>query len=143
MKTDNKVLNNRLGDIEYSSVGRGVPVLFVHGGHSNCHETLCHQGFDLERFQLITPSRPGYGKTPLNGNRTPKQAADLMVELLNHLKIDDVVVYGISAGGLTAIALAANYPSKVKKWQHFLLDRFNLVCFLFNNKHIDIQKHDL
>ncbi len=110
-----KVLNTRLGNIEYSSIGKGTPVLFVHGGHSNCHETLSHKGFDPEKFQLITPSRPGYGKTSLNGNQTPKQAADLMVLLLNHLEVDRVIVYGISAGGLTAITLAANYPSKVSK----------------------------
>ena len=75
----------------------------MHGGHSNCHETLCHKGFDLEKFQLITPSRPGYGKTPLTNNRTPKQAADLILELLKCLSVDNTIVYGISAGGLTAI----------------------------------------
>ncbi len=112
---DNQILNTKLGEIEYCSIGKGIPVLFVHGGHSNCNETLCHKGFDLEKFQLITPSRPGYGKTPLNNNGTPKQAADLIVELLNHLSIDNVIAYGISAGGLTAIELASNYPNKVSK----------------------------
>jgi len=110
-----KVINTRLGDIEYCSIGKGIPIIFVHGGHSNCNETLCHKGFDLEQFQLITPSRPGYGKTPLNGNRTPKQAADLFIELINYLSIDNVIVYGISAGGLTAIEMASNYPDKVSK----------------------------
>ena len=110
-----KIINTRLGEIEYRSVGKGIQILFVHGGHSNCNEILCHKGFDLEKFQLITPSRPGYGKTPLNNNKTPKQAADLIIELLNHLSIDNVIVYGISAGGLTAIELASNYPDRVSK----------------------------
>ena len=110
-----KVINTKLGQIEYSSAGKGIPILFVHGGHSNCHETLCHKGFDLEKFQLISPSRPGYGRTPLNKNQTPRHAADLIVELLEHLSIDNVIVYGVSAGGLTAIELAGNYPEKVRK----------------------------
>ena len=110
-----KVINTRFGEIEYCSIGKGTPILFVHGGHSNCNETLCHKGFDVEKFQLITPSRPGYGKTPLNKNKTPRQAADIIVELLDYLSIDNVVVYGISAGGLTAIELAGNYPDKVNK----------------------------
>ncbi len=110
-----KIINTRHGEIEYHSIGRGIPILFVHGGHSNCNEILCQKGFDIERFQLIIPSRPGYGKTPLNNHKTPKQAADLIVELLNHLSIDKVIVYGISAGGLTAIELASNYPNKVSK----------------------------
>lgn len=109
------IINTKLGDIEFSSIGKGSPIVFIHGGHSNCKETLCHKGFDLEKFQLIIPSRPGYGKTPLNNNRTPKQAAALIAELINHLSLDSVIVYGISAGGLTAIELASNYPNKVSK----------------------------
>ena len=110
-----KIINTKLGEIEYHLVGKGIPILFIHGGHSNCNEKLCHKGFDLEKFQLITPSRSGYGKTPLNNNKTPKQTADLIIELLNHLSIDNVIVYGISAGGLTAIELASHYPNRVSK----------------------------
>jgi pimeloyl-ACP methyl ester carboxylesterase len=35
--------------------------------------------------------------------------------LIDQLEIDQVIVYGISAGGLTAIALAATHPDKVSK----------------------------
>jgi len=115
LKVDCKVISTRLGDIEYSSIGKGIPILFLHGGHSNCKEKLSHKGFDLAKFHLITPSRPGYGKTPLNDNKTPKKAAELVIELLNNLSLEKVIAYGISAGGLTAIALAANYPKKVDK----------------------------
>lgn len=112
---DNKIAHTKYGDIEYTLIGKGMPVLFVHGGHSNCFEKLAHKGFDHKEFQLITPSRPGYGKTPLNGHRTPGQAARLIAGLLEYLGMENVVVYGISAGGLTAIELAANYPDKVSK----------------------------
>jgi pimeloyl-ACP methyl ester carboxylesterase len=60
-----EVIKTDKGQIEYSIVGKGVPILFLHGGHSNCQETLLHKGFDTNKFQLITPSRPGYGNTPL------------------------------------------------------------------------------
>ena len=53
---NNKIVKTCLGDIEFKLIGKGTPVLFVHGGHSNCNETLCHKGFDLEKFKLITPS---------------------------------------------------------------------------------------
>jgi pimeloyl-ACP methyl ester carboxylesterase len=110
-----EVIHTRFGTIEYSSAGQGIPVLFIHGGHSNCHERLCHKGFDLEKFQLITPSRPGYGQTPLANNSSPEQAAGLIAALAEHLSLHSMIVYGISAGGLTAIALAANYPDKVAR----------------------------
>lgn len=109
------IIETQLGKLEYSLVGQGRSILFLHGGHSNCRETLSHIGFDPEQFQLITPSRPGYGNTPLGKNRTPKQAAALIVELLKQLEIDKYIVYGISAGGPTAIELAANYPDCVDK----------------------------
>lgn len=112
---NSQLINTRLGEIEYCSTGNGIPVVFIHGGHSNCYETLSHKGFDVSKFQLITPSRPGYGKTPLNGNHTPKDAADLIAELLKSLAIDKAVIYGISAGGLTAIELAANHHDRVQK----------------------------
>ncbi len=110
-----KVIETKLGDVEYSTVGEGTPILFLHGGHSNCHDTLSHKGFDLEKFQLITPSRPGYGRTTLKNNKTPEQAADLFTELLNYLALEKVIVYGISAGGLTAIELASNYSNRVSR----------------------------
>ena len=112
---DTKIINTKLGEIEYSITGNGKAVLFIPGGHTNCNVTLWHKGFDLKKFQLITPSRPGYQNTPLNDNKTPKQAADLIIPLLDYLSIDKVILYGISAGGLATIELAGNYPERVEK----------------------------
>jgi len=110
-----EVITTKQGDIEYRSIGTGTPVLFMHGGHSNCQETLCHTGLHPERYRLITPSRPGYGQTPLHENKTPEQAAALIAELLNYLSVDSAIVYGISAGGLTALSLASQHPDRVNK----------------------------
>lgn len=110
-----KIIDTDKGQIEYSIVGKGIPILFLHGGHSNCKETLFHKGFDTDKFQLITPSRPGYGRTPLDDKVTPKKTSDLIIALLDYLNIDKVVLYAISAGGLTSIELAARYPERVEK----------------------------
>ncbi|MEM7486645.1 MAG: alpha/beta hydrolase [Bacteroidota bacterium] len=109
------IVKTKIGTIEYSDVGTGKPILFLHGGHGNCYETLWHKGFDTSKFRLLTPSRPGYGKTPLSTFESPKKAASLVVSLLNNIEIEKVVVIGISAGGLTALELAANYTDRVEK----------------------------
>ena len=109
------IKHTRFGIIEYRSVGKGKPIVFIHGGHSNCNEILAHKGFDTLKFQLLTPSRPGYGKTPLADNQTPSKAAKLIIELLNSLAIDKAIIYGISAGGLTALKLVEEYPDYVEK----------------------------
>ena len=110
-----EIIDTDKGQIEYSIVGKGTPVLFLHGGHSNCQEILFQKGFDTNKYQLITPSRPGYGNTPLEDKITPKKSADLIVALLDYLGIDKVVLYAISAGGLTSIELAARYPERVER----------------------------
>ncbi|WP_299700784.1 alpha/beta hydrolase [uncultured Pontibacter sp.] len=109
------ILTTKLGKVEYSLFGIGQPILFIHGGHSNSCEGLATKGFDLKKYQLIIPSRPGYGNTLLDDHKTPRKAADLLIALIDEISIDEIVVYGISAGGLTAIELAANYPERVKK----------------------------
>jgi len=114
-KMTTQVIKTIKGTIEYSLAGTGIPILFVHGGHSSCNETLFHKGFDTKRFCLITPSRPGYGKTPLSNIFSPKDTAELFITLLDELKLKTVIVVGISAGGLTAIELTSNFPDRVKK----------------------------
>ena len=103
------------GEIEYTLLGIGKPILIVVGGHTNCKETIFHKGLDPNKFCFITPSRPGYGLTPLTDqNKTPKGTSDLFVALLDELKIETAIVVGISAGGLTALEIAANYPDRVE-----------------------------
>src|SRR5690554_2799551 len=139
-----KIIDTDKGQIEYSVTGKGVPVLFLHGGHSNCRETLFHKGFDTNKYQLITLSRPGYGNTPLCDNTTPKKTAELIVSLLDYLKIDKVILYAVSAGGLSSIELAARYPERIeklilasavsKKWLDEEGQVYNMAKILFNPK---------
>ena len=115
MKKQAILADTSVGKIEYTDVGQGQVIVFLHGGHSNCFETISHKGFDLTKYRLITPSRPGYGSTPLEKNESPRQAAKLILSLLEQLSIDHVTAYGISAGGLTAIEMAALDHKKVTK----------------------------
>ena len=103
------------GEIEYALLGNGKPMMIVVGGHTNCRETIFHKGLDPNKFCFVTPSRPGYGSTPLTDqNKTPKGTSDLFVALLDELNIQKTIVVGISAGGLTALEIAANYPDRVE-----------------------------
>ncbi|MBN8578976.1 MAG: alpha/beta hydrolase [Cytophagales bacterium] len=102
------------GMIEYCLHGQGRTILIIHGGHINCREAIFQKRLDPNKFCFLTPSRPGYGNTPLTEtNKTPKQAAELYVALLDKLQKKRVTVIGISAGGLTALEIAANFPDRV------------------------------
>jgi pimeloyl-ACP methyl ester carboxylesterase len=112
---ERNLVSTKKGDIEYTITGKGIPVLFMHGGHSNCMPGIWHEGFDPFEYQIITPSRPGYGGTPLGANGSPEKTAELMVGLLDKLSIEKVILYGISAGGLSSISMAANHSKRVDK----------------------------
>lgn len=116
VSNDPILINTSKGRIEYCIAGRGEPILFIHGGHVNCRETIFRKGLDLSKFCCITPSRPGYGSTPLtSSNKSPKGTAELFIALLNELQLNEVIVIGISAGGLTALEVADQYPKRIKK----------------------------
>ena len=104
------------GLIEYRSVGQGPAVLVLNGGHTNCHSPLGHEAFFLAQgYQLIVPSRPGYGRTPSSTGKRAEAFAEALVSLLDHLQLEQVIVVGISAGGPTALQLAGRHPERVSK----------------------------
>ncbi len=110
-----QTISTPLGQIQYSEVGSGNPVLILHGGHSNAEEDLFQRNLYGEGFRVITPSRPGYGDTPLSDFAQPEAAAELIISLMDSLEIKEFSVLGISADGLTAIQLAAEYLERVSK----------------------------
>lgn len=104
------------GPIEYRVVGQDPPVLVLNGGHTNCNSPLGHQRFFIAQgYQLLIPSRPGYGHTPPATGRTAEGFADALVALLDQLQIAQVIVLGISAGGRTALQLAGRHPARVSQ----------------------------
>jgi pimeloyl-ACP methyl ester carboxylesterase len=110
------LVRTELGLIEYRSVGQGPVVLVLNGGHTNCHSPLGHEAFFLAQgYQLIIPSRPGYGRTPSSTGKRAEAFADALVSLLDLLQLDQVIVVGISAGGPTALQLAGRHPERVSK----------------------------
>jgi pimeloyl-ACP methyl ester carboxylesterase len=104
------------GFIEYRIVGQGPTILVLNGGHTNCDSPLGHEQFFLDQgYQLLIPSRPGYGKTPSATGRTAEAFANALVSLLDYFHIDSVIVVGISAAGPTALQLAGRAPTRVSK----------------------------
>ncbi len=65
---------------------------------------------------VLAPSRPGYGRTPISTGTSVPGFADVTAALCRHLGISKVAaVVGISAGGPTAVALAARHRDLVER----------------------------
>jgi pimeloyl-ACP methyl ester carboxylesterase len=115
MKRITEVYKNDELSIEYSIINKGgIPILVMHGGHSNCNEEFGYTELEELGYSILTPSRSGYGKTSSNNRSNLSMVCNSYIELLNDLKLDKVHVIGISAGGPSAIYLTSKYQERVK-----------------------------
>ncbi|MCY8492852.1 alpha/beta fold hydrolase [Bacillus inaquosorum] len=98
--------------LEYSVTGKGAPIMVMHGGHSNCYEEFGYTSLVEHGYSIITPSRPGYGRTSKEIGKSLADACRFYVKLLDHLQIDSVHVIAISAGGPSGIYFASHHPER-------------------------------
>lgn len=103
------------GPIEYTALGEGPVVLVCHGTSSNCFSVDLMQPLVDAGFCVLTPSRPGYGRTPLEVGRSASEAAEALIALMDNLQIKACSIVAISGGGPTGIALAAKYPRRMDR----------------------------
>ncbi|MGE9753858.1 alpha/beta fold hydrolase [Bacillus inaquosorum] len=98
--------------LEYSVTGKGAPIMVMHGGHSNCYEEFGYTSLVEHGYSVITPSRPGYGRTSKEIGKSLADACRFYVKLLDHLQIDSVHVIAISAGSPSGICFASHHPER-------------------------------
>ncbi len=101
--------------VEYRLVPghRGCVVVF-HGGHLRAGSSTGAAALVAAGYTVLVPSRPGYGRTPMAAGPGPAEFAATTARLCSHLGLEQVLaVVGISAGGPTAVAMAALHPERV------------------------------
>lgn len=105
------------GTVEYRMHGDGPgTVLVFHGGHVRAELPLGEDVFTDAGFRVLIPSRPGYGRTPWAAGATVADFVDVIARLCRDLGVDQVAaVVGISAGGRTALTMAARHPDLVQR----------------------------
>ncbi len=106
------VVQTAVGFVEYLKQGNSDKVvLLLHGTPGSYHtfraDVLLDQG-----FTVISPSRPGYFRTPLSSGETLEEQAVLYAALLDQLSIDSAAVIGFSGGGPSALLFASQFPQR-------------------------------
>ena len=109
-----EVIETARGPVEYAIHGVAPYVLILHGTPQGHHASFIGEPLEEAGFGTITPSRPGYLRTPLATGRTFAEQADAAAALLDALEIDQVAVYGISGGGPSSIEFAARHPDRTR-----------------------------
>lgn len=105
------------GVVEYRLERRGPrTVLMMHGGHMRASLPLGEEVFADAGYTVLAPSRPGYGRTPVTTGTSLEGFAHVVTELCHQLGIGSVAaVVGQSAGGPSAVTMAARCPALVER----------------------------
>ncbi|MEM9452757.1 MAG: alpha/beta hydrolase [Myxococcota bacterium] len=102
-------------DIPYLVVGPpdGPPVLLSTGGGAGIDSVHAMPWLTDAGYRLIAICRPGYYGVPLEAAPSLRAQADLYAEVLCVLGVREPVhVFGVSAGGPTALHYAAKHPTR-------------------------------
>ena len=107
------VAETACGQVELSREGTAPYVLQFHGTPGG-HDAGAAMGaaFAAAGYGLITPSRPGYLRTPIGSGRTMEEQADAAAALLDALEVERVAVHGVSGGGPASAQFAARHPDR-------------------------------
>jgi pimeloyl-ACP methyl ester carboxylesterase len=105
------IYHSKYGDVEYLLRGEGPTILVSHGITGGVDQGIgMSEDFLGSDYRLLYVSRFGYLKSSIPDNPSPELQADVYKELLDHLRIERVFIFGNSAGGTSAIHFAIRYP---------------------------------
>jgi 3-oxoadipate enol-lactonase len=103
--------------LHYEEVGQGTPILFVHEFASD------HRGWEPQmrefgkRYRCIAYSSRGYTPSDVPADKGAYSYKHVMrdcIAVLDHLKIDNAHLIGLSMGGYTSLQVALNHPNRVR-----------------------------
>jgi pimeloyl-ACP methyl ester carboxylesterase len=96
--------------------GSGVPVVFLHAA-TGSSRVWSYQipAFSAAGYRIIAYDRRGWGRTVTDaaGPQTGTAADDLLA-LLDHLKLERVHLIGTAAGGFVALDFAISFPERLR-----------------------------
>lgn len=91
LEQGSEVVQTARGPVEFTRQGVSPYLLFFHGTPGGYDQNITADSFAEAGFGTITPSRPGFLRTPLETGRTFEEQADAFAALLDELKVDQVV----------------------------------------------------
>jgi pimeloyl-ACP methyl ester carboxylesterase len=101
-------------DLSVFTLGRGQPVVLLHGLGANKLSWLPLLGPLAERYRVIAVDLPGHGESSRRrGDYTPAYFVAVVRRLLDRLALRRVALVGNSMGGRIALEVAATMPERV------------------------------
>jgi haloalkane dehalogenase len=109
-------LEHDVGPVHYVDEGAGDPILFLHG---NPTWSFLFRGVIVrlrERFRCVAVDYPGFGLSsrPDDYDYTPAEHAGVVRDLVSHLDLRGLTVYGHDWGGPIGLRVAADEVTRVR-----------------------------
>jgi pimeloyl-ACP methyl ester carboxylesterase len=103
-------------DIHYKRLGKGQPVIFIHGAANDWHEWKKNLAFLAQNFQVYALDLPGYGQSqPADVPVSPAWAASFLSDFMKVLDLSSAHIVGHSMGGMVAMVFALDHAEMVNK----------------------------
>lgn len=102
-------------NLTWDDTGNGPPVLLIHG-FPLCRMLWRPQAKALTAagYRVLAPDLRGFGQSDAGSNTgSMEQYADDLIELLDHLGIEQVTAIGMSMGGYVLFNLLERYPGRI------------------------------
>lgn len=98
-------------DLHYQSVGRGIPIVFVHGFSLDSRMWQPQLDYFAKNNQVVTYDLRGFGRSPTPTR--PYSHHDDLYDLVTRLNLPKFHLVGLSLGGEVAIDYAFTYPNTI------------------------------
>lgn len=112
---ESKWFESSVGRVHYIDEGDGRPIVLCHG-QPMWSFLYRHIVIGLrDQFRCIAIDYPGFGLSvrPDGYGYTPREHADILGELVDHLQLDDMIVMGQDWGGPIGMSMAAARADRV------------------------------
>lgn len=109
VELDGRTVSFRVG-------GDGPPLVMIHGFGRGGADTWVNQTSFAETHRVVLPDLLAFGSEPgPDGRLGVAEQADLVLDLMDHLDIEQADVVGISYGGFVLSSLASTHPERVRR----------------------------
>ncbi|KAI1267499.1 zearalenone hydrolase [Xylariaceae sp. FL1019] len=104
----------------YEQEGSGPHVVLIPDGFGECQfldkpmSLIAAEGFTVTTFDMPGMSRSWDAPAETYQEVTAQKLASYVISILNELHIDVATFWGSSSGGATVLALASDYPDRVR-----------------------------
>jgi pimeloyl-ACP methyl ester carboxylesterase len=105
--------------ISYKLLGKGSPVMLVHGFGEDGRVWEKQEPVLEKNFFLIIPDLPGSGQSQSTGDESMEGMARILKLILDDMEIESCIMVGHSMGGYITLAFAELFPNRLKAFGLF------------------------